>query len=166
MANPFALMELDAEYAELVRTIEEQGGEISPEQEQALDAYASRMVAKADYYVNVVGMMKSGEDYCDQMINRFRSKKASIERERERWAAAMLQHLDNMGVNCQEGELGKVRIAQSESVDVQNIDALPASCKRTKITIEADKTAIKTAWKDGRETPGAVKSVKRYVRIY
>jgi hypothetical protein len=31
MPNPFALIELDAEYAELVRTIEEQGGEVSPE---------------------------------------------------------------------------------------------------------------------------------------
>lgn len=166
MSNPFALIELDAEYADIVRQIEDQGGEISEEQELALDAYAGRMVAKADYYVNVIGMMKSGEDYCDGMIAKFRAKKASIERERERWAVAMLLHLDNMGINCQEGELGKVRIATSESVEVENIDALPASCKRTKITIEPDKTAIKAAWKDGRETPGAVKSVKRYIRVY
>jgi hypothetical protein len=165
MANPFSLIELDAEYAELVRQIEEQGGEVSPDQERSLDTYVGRMVAKADYYINVTNMINAGDDYCDQMIAKFRAKKLSIERERERWERAMIQHLDNMGINCQEGELGKVRIAQSESVEC-DIDALPISYKRTKTIVEPDKKAIKEAWKNGVEVAGATKNVKRYIRVY
>ena len=49
----------------------------------------------------------------------------------------------------------KVSWRKSEVCNVLNIEAVPEEYLRTKITIDADKTAIKKAIKAGAEIPGA-----------
>ena len=49
----------------------------------------------------------------------------------------------------------KISWRKSEICNVLNIDAVPEEFKRTKVTIDADKTAIKKAIKAGMEIPGA-----------
>lgn len=49
----------------------------------------------------------------------------------------------------------KITWRKSEICNVLNIDAVPDEFKRTKITVDADKTAIKKAIKAGMEIPGA-----------
>lgn len=49
----------------------------------------------------------------------------------------------------------KITWRKSEICNVLNIDAVPEEYKRTKVTVDADKTAIKKAIKGGMEIPGA-----------
>lgn len=49
----------------------------------------------------------------------------------------------------------KITWRKSEICNVLNIDAVPEEYKRTKVTVDADKTAIKKAIKSGTEVPGA-----------
>lgn len=49
----------------------------------------------------------------------------------------------------------KITWRKSEICNVLNIDAVPEEFKRTKVTVDADKTAIKKAIKGGAEVPGA-----------
>lgn len=49
----------------------------------------------------------------------------------------------------------KITWRKSEICNVLNIDAVPDEFKRTKVTVDADKTAIKKAFKGGAEVPGA-----------
>lgn len=49
----------------------------------------------------------------------------------------------------------KITWRKSEICNVLNIDAVPDEFKRTKVTVDADKTAIKKAIKGGAEIPGA-----------
>lgn len=49
----------------------------------------------------------------------------------------------------------KISWRKSEICNVLNIDAVPDEFKRTKVTVDADKTAIKKAIKGGAEVPGA-----------
>lgn len=49
----------------------------------------------------------------------------------------------------------KITWRKSEICNVLNIDAVPDEFKRTKVTVDADKTAIKKAIKAGMEIPGA-----------
>lgn len=49
----------------------------------------------------------------------------------------------------------KITWRKSEICNVLNIDAVPDEFKRTKVTVDADKTAIKKAIKAGAEVPGA-----------
>ena len=49
----------------------------------------------------------------------------------------------------------KITWRKSEICNVLNIEAVPEEYKRTKVTVDADKTAIKKAIKGGAEVPGA-----------
>lgn len=49
----------------------------------------------------------------------------------------------------------KITWRKSEICNVLNIEAVPEEYKRTKVTVDADKTAIKKAIKAGAEIPGA-----------
>lgn len=49
----------------------------------------------------------------------------------------------------------KISWRKSEICNVLSMEELPKKFKRTKVTIEADKTAIKKAIKDGVKVPGA-----------
>lgn len=49
----------------------------------------------------------------------------------------------------------KITWRKSEICNVLNIEAVPKKYKRTKVTVDADKTAIKKAIKDGAKVPGA-----------
>ncbi len=165
MSNPYALFKLDGEYSELIQSIEESGGEITPEQEAELDRLTAMQVCKADHYKMALDMMEFGEKQCDQWIERFRNKKAAIGRERDRWQKAMLEHMDSLGIDLIEGELSKTRIMETESVEADTAK-LPEQYRRTKITIEPDKAAIKKALKAGEEIEGATLQVRRYVRVW
>lgn len=47
-----------------------------------------------------------------------------------------------------------VSFRKSETVKVENVNLIPAELLRVKTTVEADKTAIKAAIKEGREISG------------
>ena len=58
-----------------------------------------------------------------------------------------------MNINKMDTELFKLSYRKSDSVNVIDLDAVPDEYK--KITIAADKTAIKKAIKEGAEVAGA-----------
>lgn len=83
---------------------------------------------------------------------RMRERRAAKEREIDRckgYLAGVLYGEKFETPRC------KISWRKSEICNVLNIDAVPEEYKRTKITVDADKTAIKKAIKSGMEIPGA-----------
>lgn len=83
---------------------------------------------------------------------RMRERRAAKEREIDRckgYLAGVLYGEKFETPRC------KISWRKSEICNVLNIDAVPDEFKRTKVTIDADKTAIKKAIKGGTEVPGA-----------
>ena len=83
---------------------------------------------------------------------RMRERRAAKEREIDRckgYLAGVLYGEKFETPRC------KISWRKSEICNVLNIDAVPDEFKRTKVTIDADKTAIKKAIKAGAEVPGA-----------
>ena len=83
---------------------------------------------------------------------RMRERRAAKEREIDRckgYLAGVLYGEKFETPRC------KITWRKSEICNVLNIDAVPDEFKRTKVTIDADKTAIKKAIKGGMEIPGA-----------
>lgn len=83
---------------------------------------------------------------------RMRERRAAKEREIDRckgYLAGVLYGEKFETPRC------KIIWRKSEICNVLNIDAVPDEFKRTKVTIDADKTAIKKAIKAGMEIPGA-----------
>lgn len=83
---------------------------------------------------------------------RMRERRAAKEREIDRckgYLAGVLYGKKFETPRC------KISWRKSEICNVLNIDAVPEEYKRTKVTVDADKTAIKKAIKGGAEVPGA-----------
>lgn len=83
---------------------------------------------------------------------RMRERRAAKEREIDRckgYLASVLYGEKFETPRC------KISWRKSEICNVLNIDAVPDEFKRTKVTVDADKTAIKKAIKAGAEVPGA-----------
>lgn len=83
---------------------------------------------------------------------RMRERRAAKEREIDRckgYLAGVLYGEKFETPRC------KISWRKSEICNVLNIDAVPDEFKRTKVTVDADKTAIKKAIKGGAEIPGA-----------
>lgn len=83
---------------------------------------------------------------------RMRERRAAKEREIDRckgYLAGVLYGEKFETPRC------KISWRKSEICNVLNIDTVPDEFKRTKVTIDADKTAIKKAIKGGTEVPGA-----------
>lgn len=83
---------------------------------------------------------------------RMRERRAAKEREIDRckgYLAGVLYGEKFETPRC------KISWRKSEICNVLNIDAVPDEFKRTKVTIDADKTAIKKAIKSGMDIPGA-----------
>lgn len=83
---------------------------------------------------------------------RMRERRAAKEREIDRckgYLAGVLYGEKFETPRC------KISWRKSEICNVLNIDAVPDEFKRTKVTVDADKTAIKKAIKGGMEIPGA-----------
>lgn len=83
---------------------------------------------------------------------RMRECRAAKEREAERCKAYLAGALYGEKF---ETPRCKISWRKSEICNVLNIDAVPEEYKRTKVTVDADKTAIKKAIKGGAEVPGA-----------
>lgn len=83
---------------------------------------------------------------------RMRERRAAKEREIDRckgYLAGVLYGEKFETPRC------KITWRKSEICNVLNIDAVPEEYKRTKVTVDADKMAIKKAIKGGMEIPGA-----------
>lgn len=83
---------------------------------------------------------------------RLRERRAAKEREVDRCKAYLAGALYGEKF---ETPRCKISWRKSEICNVLSMEAIPDEYKRTKVTVDADKTAIKKAIKAGAEVPGA-----------
>lgn len=165
MANPLALFEFDNDYLQILQKVEDQGGEITPEQEKLLDAIAAQQVQATGRYIELMSSIKHGEAYIDEWIAKWQHKKDQLQREKERWQAAMLQHCEQMDVTVEKAENGLVRVMKSESVEITG-DVPRLYCRYIPEKYEPDKKAIKAAIEDGAPVDFARIVTRKRVQIY
>lgn len=143
--------ELNAILAQLV----DLGGEITPELEQALAINEDQFAAKS-------------EDYGHAILN-LKGMAAAAKAEKERLAALQkfyentCNRLDNAlktamvatGHDKVETPTMRLSLRHTTATEVDDLDAVPAEYKTTKVEVVADKTAIKKAIQQGEDVPGA-----------
>lgn len=153
--NAPTLYGITAELNAILTQLEELGGEITPELEQALAINESDFVAKS-------------EDYGHAILN-LKGMAAAAKAEKERLAALQkfyentYNRLDNAlktamvatGHDKVETPTMRLSLRHSTATEVDDLDQLPAEYKTTKVEVVADKTAIKKAIQQGEDVPGA-----------
>ena len=143
------LYHISDEQRRLNAMLEENGGEVTPEIEEALAVNETNFVQKAEsygyailHYKAVVAAVKAEKDRLDAIK---KTAENAIARMEERIVAAM-QQFDRPKV---EADTLKLSLRRSERVVVDDENAVPADCKTIKV--EVSKTELKRHLKAGED---------------
>ena len=143
------LYHISDEQRRLNALLEENGGEITPEIEEALAVNETNFVQKAEsygyailHYKAVVAAVKAEKDRLDAIK---KTAENAIARMEERIVAAM-QQFDRPKV---EADTLKLSLRRSERVVVDDEAKVPADCKTIKV--EVSKTELKRHLKAGED---------------
>ena len=123
--------------------LEETGGELTPEIEEALAVNEQNFVQKAEsygyailHYKAVIVAVKAEKDRLDAIK---KTAENAIARMEERIVAAM-QQFDKPKV---EADTLKLSLRRSECVIIDNEDTIPADCKTVEMNLKIDKNGVK-----------------------
>ena len=152
------LYEISNELREVYSKLEngegiDENGELNQELVNALEVSQANLQAKG---VDIGYVIKSFDDEIelyDKEIKRLTERKQQLKNAQERVKNNLKNAMQEFGIVEIKGQTLKINFRKSESVEIDNIDALDDKFKRVKV--EADKTAIKQAIKNGEEVKGA-----------
>lgn len=128
-------------------------GEIEPELVNALAVNQQNLQTKGIDIGFVIKSFDDEIDLYDREIKRLQERKQVLKNAQERVKNNLKSAMEEFGIELIEGRTLKISFRKSESVEVDNVDELDEKFKKVKV--EADKTAIKQAIKNGEEVKGA-----------
>lgn len=143
--------------------IEEMEGELTPEMEQALIISKGELESKSIAYLEVISNRKSIVLRIKAEKKRLDAKQKAAERIIERLEFGLFEAQKTFG----DFEIGLTTITtrKSESIIVENINALPKEFKTVTVTETADKKALQKAIKAGKKIKGVELVVNHNLRI-
>lgn len=145
--------------------IDEETGEIKPEIMQALQISKNELETKAVDYCYVIKAIDDDIECYDKEIKRLTERKKQFTNIQNRLKEVVKNAMIEFDIPEIKGKTLKINFRKSESVEVLDLSALEERFKRTKITIEPDKTAIKEAIKNGEVVEGAILVEKSNLQI-
>ena len=153
--SALTLYGISAEMTALLNAIEEQGGEITEEQENALAITEEQFTTKAVDYGHVILNMDATVDAIKNEIDRLSKLKKSAENAQKRVKGALVAAMVQLDHPVVETPTMRLSFRHTTATEVDDIDQLPSEYKTTKVEVVADKTAIKKAIQSGEAVPGA-----------
>lgn len=157
------LFNIKQEYINLVNTIIDNNGELSPELSQALAINETELKEKAINYGYVIRSFEYENDIIDAEIKRLKALKEQKEKAIQKLKDAVSDAMNLYGIEKVESPALKLSFRKSESIEIsENLD------KRfmiEKITLQPDKVAIKEAIKKGEQVDGAVLVINQNLQI-
>jgi hypothetical protein len=129
--------------------------ELTPELEAELLINQEQLQSKGINYAKVIANYQSESDQIDVEIKRLKALKESRDK-KVTWLTESLKNAMLVsGIEKIDSPLFKISLRRSEAVEVEVPEALPVDWQVKKITITADKVAIKKAIKEGYSITGA-----------
>lgn len=157
------LFNIKQEYINLVNTIIDNNGELSPELSQALAINETELKEKAINYGYVIRSFEYENDIIDSEIKRLKALKEQKEKAIQKLKDAVSDAMNLYGIEKVESPALKLSFRKSESIEIsENLD------KRfmiEKVTFQPDKVAIKEAIKKGEQVEGAVLVINQNLQI-
>lgn len=157
------LFNIKQEYINIVNTIIDNNGELSPELSQALAINETELKEKAINYGYVIRSFEYENDIIDAEIKRLKALKEQKEKAIQKLKDAVSDAMNLYGIEKVESPALKLSFRKSESIEIsENLD------KRfmiEKVTLQPDKVAIKEAIKKGEQVEGAVLVINQNLQI-
>jgi hypothetical protein len=129
--------------------------ELTPELEAELLINQEQLQTKGINYAKVIANYQSESDAIDVEIKRLKGMKESRDKKVTWLTESLKKAMLVSGIEKIESPLFKISLRRSEAVDVEIPEALPVDWQVKKVTITADKVAIKKAIKEGYSITGA-----------
>lgn len=157
------LYHITSEQLRINELLEESGGELTPEIEEALMLNAENFEIKADGYIESISRYKALAEAADVRIKEMQRIKKTSENIEKRLKERLLQAMVVMDVDKMELGLRKLSIRNTTAVNITDEAHIPAEY----IIIEQkyDKTRIKDALKSGDVIPGAELVINKSIQI-
>lgn len=159
------IFKIQSEYQQLVNQLIENGGEITPELELALQINKDNFHSKSENYGYITKQFDGEIDIIDNEIKRLQQAKRSREKTIERLKDTIELAMLTFDIDKIETPLIKISFRKSESVEVENVNELPNEFKVIKLTESADKLKIKDALKSGMFISGCSIKTNRNLQI-
>jgi len=159
------IYKIQAEYQILVNELIENGGEITPEIELALQINKDNFHSKSENYAYITKQFDGEMDMIDNEIKRLQQAKKSREKTIQRLKDTIELAMLTFDVNKIETPLIKISFRNSESVEVSDVNDLPNEFKTIKLTETPDKYKIKDALKSGVFISGCSIKTNRNLQI-
>ena len=153
--NTPTLYGITAELNSILAQLEELGGEITPELEQALAINEEQFVAKAEDYGHAILNLKGMEAAAKAEKDRLAALQKFYENAQKRLTDALTVAMQVFGHDKVENATMRLSLRHTTATEVDDLDQVPAEFKTTKVEVVADKTAIKKAIQSGEDVPGA-----------
>lgn len=129
--------------------------ELTPELEAELLINQEQLQSKGINYAKVIANYQSESDQIDAEIKRLKAMKESRDKKVTWLTESLKKSMLVSGIEKIDSPLFKISLRRSEAVEVEIPEALPVDWQVKKVTITADKVAIKKAIKEGYSITGA-----------
>jgi hypothetical protein len=160
-----SIFNIEQNYNQLAEELIENGGELTPLLEEQLAITEEQLQNKSVAYSFVIKQMDADVDIIDAEIKRLQNLKKQREKASEYLKDRIKHAMDTFQIDEIKTPLVKINFRKSESVEVEDVNALPSLYKVVKVTEQADKAAIKAALKDGVEVAGCSIATHRNLQI-
>jgi hypothetical protein len=159
------IYQIEQSYNQLAEELIENGGELTSELSEQLAITEEQLQNKSVAYSFVIKQMDADVDIIDAEIKRLQALKKQREKASEYLKERIKHAMDTFSIEEIKTPLVKINFRKSETVEVDDVNQLPAAFKVVKITEQADKAAIKAAIKDGVEVTGCRIETHRNLQI-
>ena len=159
------IFKIQAEYQQIVNELIENGGELTPELELAMQITKDNFHSKSENYAFITRQFDAEMDIIDNEIKRLQQAKKTREKAIDRLKANIEMAMNTFEVDKIETPLIKISFRKSESVEVEDVNNLPALYKVVKVSETADKLKIKDAIKAGETIEGCYLKTNRNIQI-
>ena len=149
-----SLYQITVQQQELFNFILESEGEITPDVEESLKLNAENFEAKIRGCIWQVKKSEHTNIAIDEEIARLQGIKKRNEKLVDRLKESMKFALETFG-ESKKVDTFTLSLRKSKSVEILDMELLPATYITSKTTISADKKAIKEAIESGLSIPGA-----------
>ena len=146
------LFNIDAELFQVYNEIENNGGEMTPELESALEISEAERLTKGEGYVYVIKQLKSQTELLKAEAKRLLEIAKQYENSADKLADRLLESVITHG----QIKTAFVTISSRKSKSVSITDESLLGAEFLRIKTEPNKTAIKEALEGGQEVQGAL----------
>lgn len=151
--SAISLYQITKEQEYLNYLLEESGGELTPEIEEALAINMENMAEKSANYCATIAKYSAMGAAIKAEVQRLQAYAKTCARIEETLKARMLDAMQTFGIDKMEVGTYRLGTRKSTAVVIDNEAAIPSQF--IKVTTSVDKTAIKAAIKEGQEVAGA-----------